>query len=155
MRPPRVNTVIISATAAVLTTAALTGCSSSSGTGSPSSSAAGSSSAVASASAVAPVTQATLPAASAIVNDVAKRKAIVVSKCAATSGGWLASGTAANSGTSAATYAITIFFTNAHATVEDYATASVTVKPGQTQDWSASKQFSASTPTNCVLRGVG
>jgi hypothetical protein len=89
------------------------------------------------------------------VNDVAKRKSIVVTKCGASDGGWTASGTATNSGTGDTTYAITIFFTNAHATVEDFATASVSVKAGQSQDWTAAKKFTASSPTNCVLRGVG
>ena len=101
------------------------------------------------------LSQNTLPAASAIANDVAKRKSVAITKCAASDGGWTASGTAKNSGTGDATYAITIFFTNAHATVQDYATTSVTVKAGQSADWTASKKFTASTPTNCVLRGVG
>ena len=78
-----------------------------------------------------------------------------ITKCAAVDGGWSASGTAKNPGTADATYAITIFFTDAHATVQDFATASVTVKPGQTRDWTAAKKFAAATPTNCVFRGVG
>lgn len=129
----------------------IAGCSKSSSKASPSASA-NTASASTSASAL---TQNTLPAASAIVNDVDKRKSVVVTKCAAADGGWTAGGTAKNAGTADATYAITIFFTNDHATVEDYATASVTVKAGQTQDWSATKKFTAVTPTNCVLRGVG
>ena len=106
-------------------------------------------------SSTAPLTQNSLPPASAIVNNVDKRKSIAVTKCIAADGGWAVSGTAANPSTADVSYAITVFFTNDHATVEDFATAAVTVKPGQTVAWSATKKFAATTPTNCVLRGVG
>jgi hypothetical protein len=89
------------------------------------------------------------------VNDVNKRTAVAVTKCVAVDGGWAASGTAKNPGPSDTTYAITVFFTDAHATVQDFATTSVTVPAGETQDWSAAKKFTAANPTNCVLRGVG
>ena len=150
MRPPRFPTLIAGAIASCLVIVSLTGCSKSSHKAT-----AASSSSVAPSVSKSALTQNTLPAASAIVNDVAKRKEIVLTKCAAVDGGWSASGTAKNAGTADATYAITIFFTNDHATVQDYATASVTVKPGATLDWTASKKFAAATPTNCVLRGVG
>jgi hypothetical protein len=151
MRPPRLTTLTVAALATCVAAVTLAGCSKSHDQASPSSSAGASTAATA----ASPVTQDTLPAASAIVNDVAKRKSVVITKCAAATGGWSASGTANNTGTADATYAITIFFTNAHSTVEDYATTSVTVKAGQTQNWSTTKQFAATTPTNCVLRGVG
>ena len=98
--------------------------------------------------------QNSLPPASSIVNNIDKRKAIVVTKCSATDGGWQAVGTANNTGSADESFAITIFFTNDHATVEDYATTSVTVKAGKSVDWTAVKKFTASNPTNCVLRGV-
>ncbi len=148
MRPHRLTTLAVCAVAACV---ALAGCTSST-KGAAKSSA---SSASAAASSSASLTQNTLPPASAIVNDVDKRKAVTVAKCAATADGWGASGTAKNSGTADATYAITIFFTNDHATVEDYATATVTAKAGASADWTAAKKFAATTPTNCVLRGVG
>jgi hypothetical protein len=158
MRPPRLTTLAACALTSALALLAVTGCSSSSAAaGKKSSSAAsGASSASSAASNASPaVAQNTLPAASAIANDVAKRPSVAVTKCVASDGGWTASGTAKNSGTGDATYAITIFFTNAHATVQDYATTSVTVPAGKSVDWSAAKKFAASTPTNCVLRGVG
>jgi hypothetical protein len=152
MRPPRVRTLIVGALVAVLALVAITGCSKSSSKASGKAS----SSASAKASTTAPaLTQNTLPAASAIVNDVDKRKAVVITKCAAADGGWSASGTAKNAGTSDTTYAITVFFTDSHATVQDFATTSVTVKAGQTENWSAAKKFVAANPTLCVLRGVG
>ncbi len=96
-----------------------------------------------------------LPPASDIVNDVDKRKSVTITKCAAIVGGWAASGTASNPGSTTVDYTITVFFTNAVATVQDFATASVTVAPGQSSSWTASKLFAAADPTSCVLRGVG
>jgi hypothetical protein len=102
-----------------------------------------------------PLVQNSLPPATAIANDVGKRKSVTLTKCAAIEGGWSASGTASNPGTTAVDYAITVFFTNAAATVQDFTTASVTVAPGQSLTWTASKQFAAASTTSCVLRGVG
>jgi hypothetical protein len=155
MRPPRLTTLAAGALTAALALLAVTGCSSSSADASKKTSSALSSASSAASTASAAVAQNTLPAASAIANDIAKRPSVAVTKCVASDGGWTASGTAKNSGTGDATYAITIFFTNAHATVQDYATTSVTVPAGKSVDWTAAKKFTASTPTNCVLRGVG
>jgi hypothetical protein len=102
-----------------------------------------------------PIVQNTLPPATSIVNDVTKRKSVAITACAATAGGWTASGTAANTGGKSVKYDITIFFTNDQATVEDFATASVTVKAGGNEKWTATKKFTAATTTRCVLRGVG
>jgi hypothetical protein len=154
MRPPRVRTLIVCALTVGLALVSVAGCSKSSKS-SQSSAKPTSSASVKASSTGSALTQNTLPPASAIVNDVAKRKAVAITKCAAADGGWSASGTAKNAGTSDATYAITVFFTDAHATVQDFATTSVTVKAGQTQDWSAAKKFTAASPTECVLRGVG
>ena len=149
MRPHRLITLAVCAVAAAVV---LTGCSNSTKHADKSSAPASGSP---SASSSAPLTQDTLPAATSIVNDIDKRKDVTVAKCAATADGWGASGTVKNSGTADATYAITIFFTNDHATVEDYATATVRAKAGASADWTAAKKFTATTPTNCVLRGVG
>jgi hypothetical protein len=106
-------------------------------------------------SAAAPtLTQYPLPTAS-ISNDVNKRKAVAIASCAPSDGGWSASGTAQNSGTSAETYNITIFFTTTQATTLDYATTSVKVSPGKTEKWTATVKFSAPKDVLCVLRGVG
>jgi hypothetical protein len=152
MQPPCLRTLIVGAFAAVLALVSITGCSKSSDKASSKASSAPSTKASTTAPAL---TQNTLPPASAIVNDADKRKAVAITKCAASDGGWSASGSAKNSGPSDTTYAITVFFTDSHATVQDFATTSVTVKAGQTQDWSATKKFAAANPTLCVLRGVG
>jgi hypothetical protein len=90
-----------------------------------------------------------------IANDIDKRKAIAITACAAISGGWSASGTATNDSLVTATYAITIFFTTAQATVLDYATTTVKVAAGKSQKWSAAALFTAPKGMRCVLRGVG
>jgi hypothetical protein len=164
MRPPmnpsllrrRLTSLAVCALSLIVATVGLAGCTKSKSKADASSSASSASVATSgSGSAGAPVTQNTLPVASAIVNNLEKRKSVTVTKCAATADGWLASGTAKNSGTADVKYAITVFFTNEHATVQDFATASVSVKAGGSTDWTASKKFSAAKVTNCVLRGVG
>ena len=137
-----------------------TGASSSAATGSASAPASGTASASAPASAAAsgtaaPVVQNSLPPAASILNDTAKRKSVAITACAGVAGGWAASGTATNSTTKSVKYDITIFFTNDKATVEDFATTSVTVKADGNEKWTASKQFAAAATTRCVLRGVG
>jgi hypothetical protein len=89
-----------------------------------------------------------------VPNNEVKRQLVTITSCAAVAGGWSASGTAANPGRTTASYAITIFFTTAYNTVLDFATASVSVAPGKTAKWVASKKFSAVTQLVCVLRGV-
>ncbi len=89
-----------------------------------------------------------------VANDTSLRTDVTIAACDQTGGGWAASGTVTNSGQSTKTYDITVFFTSAKATVEDYATTSVKVKPGDHQDWKASKDFPALSGTLCVLRGV-
>jgi hypothetical protein len=100
-----------------------------------------------------PIASLTLPP--SISNVVAKRKSVVLSTCAADGAGWKASGTASNPGTAPVRYNITVFFTNQHATVQNYAVTDVTVAPGKTQPWSARKDFAAAPKSICVLRGVG
>jgi hypothetical protein len=90
-----------------------------------------------------------------VSNVVAKRKSVALTGCASAGAGWKASGTATNSGSTAADYAITVFFTDEHATVESFAATTVAVAPGKTEHWEASKNFAASKKTLCVLRGVG
>ncbi len=80
---------------------------------------------------------------------------MVLDKCAAVAGGWGASGTAANPGTSSVTYEITIFFTDSGSTVINDAQTRVTVAAGKTEKWSANAKFKPPSEVNCVLRGVG
>jgi hypothetical protein len=88
-------------------------------------------------------------------NSPALRSNVSVSSCAATTGGWGASGTATNPGTASADYTITVFFTTVNATVIGSAQTHVTVKAGGKESWSASATFTAPAKTLCVLRGVG
>ena len=102
------------------------------------------------------ITQYPLPSGS-ISNDTSvngKRTDIAITGCAAVDGGWGASGTAKNSGSSSETFDITIFFTSPGATTLDYARASVKVAAGKTESWTASAKFSAPQDVLCVLRGV-
>jgi plastocyanin len=96
-----------------------------------------------------------VPVPTSVPNVVADRKNVTLTGCAASLGGWGATGKATNPGSSAVTYELTIFFTTSHATNVNYATASVTVAPGATVDWQANKSFIIqSPPLSCVLRGV-
>jgi hypothetical protein len=99
-----------------------------------------------------PVARVSLPP--SVGNVVKKRKSIVMSTCAVAPGGWKAAGTASNSGTTAAKYTITVFFTNPKATVEGYAVTNVTVAPGKSASWTATGKFTAASGSLCVLRGV-
>ena len=97
-----------------------------------------------------------LPPDSAFVNDLNKRKAVTVSECGQTAGGWGASGTVSNPSKQSTDYKIAIFFTTDHATVLDYATTKVTASAGAVENWTASAKFSIPTGTamHCVLRSV-
>lgn len=100
------------------------------------------------------VTQATAVP-TAVANDPAARKSVVLTGCAATDGGWSATGTAANPGDAEKDYTITVFFTTATATVLHTDSTTVAVKPGETKDWTVPGRFVAPEGTRCVLRGVG
>ena len=103
---------------------------------------------------VAPVYQGKIPAAKSIGNVVTKRKAVTLAGCAATAGGWKATGTAKNTGTKSAKYTITVFFTTSKATVQSYAKTTVDVAAGSSAQWTATRAFPAAKGTLCVLRGV-
>jgi hypothetical protein len=87
-----------------------------------------------------------------VPNSVTARKAVTLTGCTATSAGGLATGTV--TGTRAATYTITVFFTTRGATVVGYATARVHAAPGKATPWRASGHFRAPHGMSCVLRGV-
>lgn len=100
------------------------------------------------------ITQHPVPPPTAIANDTARRKYVTMTGCAASSGGWAASGTATNPGAHATSYTITIFFTTSTATVLDFAKTTVAVPAGQHRSWRAAARFSAPANMLCVLRGV-
>lgn len=137
--------------------AAVAGCSSSASTGHHTGSPSGATTSTSPAATAPPISQHPLPPDSQLVNDLKKRKAVALTKCGATEGGWGASGTATNpSPTQAADYTISIFFTTVHATVIDFATAKINVAPGSTQNWTASQKFGIPSGTQlyCVMRAV-
>ncbi|MFC5501548.1 hypothetical protein ACFPJ4_04745 [Lysinimonas soli] len=90
-----------------------------------------------------------------VPNDTAARKNVTITSCAANDGGWAAKGTVANLGDGPKTYTITVFFTTSTATVLHTDAVTVSVKPGQTADWTIDGKFVAPAGTRCVLRGVG
>ena len=90
-----------------------------------------------------------------VANNVKSRKNVQLSSCTKVAGGWGAGGTAANPGTKAAAYTITVFFTTTSATVVGIGKTQVRVAPGGTQDWTVTGKFKAPAKMLCVLRGVG
>jgi hypothetical protein len=90
-----------------------------------------------------------------VPNDTALRKNVQLSSCKRITGGWGASGTATNPGTTSVDYTITIFFTTSKATVVSTGATHITVDPGDTQTWTVQRKFIAQPKTLCVLRGVG
>jgi hypothetical protein len=96
----------------------------------------------------------TLPPAPVIKNDPVARKDVHSDRCVATSSGWKASGTVANSKAKASTYTIVISFTTKESTVLARGTTKVTVNGGATKSWTASASFARTKGVVCVLRGV-
>jgi hypothetical protein len=90
-----------------------------------------------------------------VPNDTSTREGTSVTGCNATDGGWTMTGTATNDGRTSAVYLVTVFFTNASATVLATAETTVEVAAGGTGGWKADAQFDAPEDTACVLRGVG
>lgn len=90
-----------------------------------------------------------------VANVVDKRKAVDVSNCKATPGGWGASGTVRNEDANPETYAITVYFTTTHATYIDYAQTNVIVPAHGSRPWAVAKNFTRSGTLLCVLTGVG
>ena len=96
--------------------------------------------------------QGTLP--KSVANDKSLRSNVVLTKCAAVAGGWGASGTAKNPGTSDLTYTIVVYFTTTSSTTLSFAQTTVAVAPGKTATWSASKKFPAVAQMLCPIVGV-
>ena len=101
----------------------------------------------------APVTAArSIP--NSVPNQVAARKAVVMTGCAASSTGWRAGGDVTNSSKHAANYTITVFFTSPHATVLNYGRTTVSISSGATKHWSIDAALPGTKQARCVLRGV-
>ncbi|WIB76996.1 hypothetical protein DEJ28_15260 [Curtobacterium sp. MCPF17_002] len=87
-------------------------------------------------------------------NDAAKRAAVTLGSCKATKTGWAASGTIKNPTKRATAYAITVYFTDAAATVVGWQQATKDVGAGSTARWNAAADFTAPKNTTCVLAAV-
>jgi hypothetical protein len=149
-----VRRAAIAAVAALVVVAALAGCSSSKSTAKPS---------VSPSAKAAPLTDpGALPSGvvnptgvpTRVANVVALRKDVVMAGCKATATGWGATGTATNPATAAHTYTLTVFFTDAHATVIGFGSTTVAVQPGGKATWTVASKFHPAPTTFCVLRGV-
>jgi hypothetical protein len=97
-------------------------------------------------------TSASVPA--RIPNDQGLRGDATMTSCAASSGGWGASGRIVNSTGSARDYRLTVLFTSDTATVIGVGTATVHVAAGAQRDWRIRGAFTPASPTLCVLSGV-
>ena len=82
-----------------------------------------------------------------------RQQAAVVS-CKPVAGGWEASGVATNPASDAHTYGLTVYFTDAAATVIGSGRTSVTVSGKSSGTWHVTGTFTASPPVKCVLVGV-
>jgi PBP1b-binding outer membrane lipoprotein LpoB len=98
-----------------------------------------------------PLVQKSLPDVSKIKNDPTKRKAVALTTCRATHGGWLAGGSITNPHATMTTYRITVFFTTATATALDYARATVKVAAKAKKTWQAAATFARPSGVLCVL----
>jgi len=89
------------------------------------------------------------------VNTVSLRTGVVTTSCKAAPGGWEASGSIHNSSHKDHDYQLTVYFTDAQATVLGSARTSSNVAAGQAGSWNVNAQFNAPSQVNCVLVGVG
>lgn len=94
------------------------------------------------------------PLPKSVANQPTLRKNVIQTKCSAIPGGWAAEGTARNTGTTALTYKIVVYFTTTLATTLDYAIATVKVAPGETVPWKAAKKFATQPQMLCPMPGI-
>jgi hypothetical protein len=94
------------------------------------------------------------PVPTTVANDADKHKQVALKGCSSTPDGAAAAGTVHNTGSKSASYDITVFFTSISATAVNYATATVTVKPGASADFTARRAFAPPDQVLCVLAGV-
>lgn len=90
-----------------------------------------------------------------VPNRPRKRDRVRLSTCAATDGGWSASGTARAGKAGSERYRITVFFTTDRATVVGWGRTTVEAEAGQSVEWSVSADLPVEGDLLCVLRGVG
>ncbi|WP_127473919.1 hypothetical protein [Microbacterium sulfonylureivorans] len=90
-----------------------------------------------------------------VPNDPDVRGDVELTTCEEAEGGWRASGTASNSGTSTKDYTITVFFTTEGGTVIGAGDTELSVAAGESSEWSVTGELTPAPTTNCVLRGVG
>jgi len=90
-----------------------------------------------------------------VPNRPRKRDRVRLTTCAATDGGWSASGTARAGKVGSERYRITVFFTTDRATVVGWGRTTVEVAAGQSVEWSVSADLAVEGDLLCVLRGVG
>ena len=103
----------------------------------------------------APAGQGATSVPSSVPNDPNLRSGVQIGECKAAPNGWEASGSALNPTAQELSLTITVFFTDASATVLATGDTHVVVKAGGREAWSVRKTFAAPVPTLCVLRGVG
>lgn len=90
-----------------------------------------------------------------VPNDPKLRANVQIAACKAAAGGWEATGTAVNPASKDVTLTITVFFTDASATVLATGDTKVVVKANGREQWTVKATFAAPASTLCVLRGVG
>lgn len=90
-----------------------------------------------------------------VPNRPRKRDRVRLTTCAATDGGWSASGTARAGKAGSERYRITVFFTTDRATVVGWGRTTVEAAAGQSVEWSVSADLPVEGDLLCVLRGVG
>jgi hypothetical protein len=87
-------------------------------------------------------------------NTLALRSQVTVTGCRSTPVGWEATGAIKNSGPAAHDYRLTVYFTDAAATVLASGKTSSTVGAGKRGTWRVASTFFSPTPVNCALVGV-
>lgn len=89
-----------------------------------------------------------------IANDPDLYGAVALTGCAATEGGWLATGTATNAGSSTQDFHIVLNVTDAQARTITSVVVDVTADAGETAEWEAPANISAPADSSCVIAGV-
>jgi hypothetical protein len=87
-------------------------------------------------------------------NDISLFKQVTTQSCQAVAGGWQVRGMAHNPAATARKYDILVYFTTPQATVINYSSAAITVAPGTTAPWTASKKFATEPGMRCVVVSV-
>jgi hypothetical protein len=95
-----------------------------------------------------------VPKADNIANDPKARPSVSMKDCAATGSGWSAGGTVTNSTAATETFTIVVSYTTKQSTVLARGETKVTLKAGQTRNWTTSANFAKTKAVVCVLRGV-